>query len=98
MAVHGMTREVVSRQAHRLSIANPGLEYRPVQLNDGQWRIRVYTRTPKVQTSAIVSRIANIEGQERVNRMSANYDCKSARTKGRSKLYGYYTAQCRTRA
>lgn len=96
--IQGMRREVVAVQAHRLSIANPHLEYRPIQLNDGQWRIRVYTRSPRVSTGAIVSRIANIEGQERVNRMSGNYDCKSARTKGRSKLYGYYTAQKRPRS
>ena len=95
--IHGMRREVVAVQAHKLSVANPHLEYRPVQLNDGSWRIRVYTRTPKVRNGAIVSRIANIEGQERNNSLSANYDPKSTRTKGRGKLHGYWSKQSRTK-
>lgn len=89
--IKGMTLAVVSAQAHKLGVQNPHLDYRPVQLNDGSWRIRIHARTPRVHTGAIVSRIANIEGQERVNQLTACYDAKSTRTKGRSKLYGYYT-------
>jgi len=89
--IQGMRREVVVAQAHRLNVQNPTLEYRPVQLNDGSWRIRIHSREPRVHTGAIISRIANIEGQERVNNLTASYDAKSTRTKGRSKLFGYYT-------
>ena len=97
MTIHGMRADVVAVQAHKLSVANPHLEYRPVMLNDGSWRIRIYERKPKVSTGKIVSRIANIEGQERVNGLTANYDPKSTRTKGRGKLHGYWSKQARAK-
>lgn len=95
--IHGFRREVVVAQAHRLGVQNPHLDYRPVQLNDGSWRIRIHERKSRQHTGAIVSRIANIQGQERVNQLTANYDCKSTRTKGRGKLFGYYTKQPRAK-
>lgn len=92
--MQGLTLQVVNAQAHRLNVANPSLEYRPVQLNDGSWRIRVYQRIPRHSTGPIISRIANATGDNPCQ-LAANYDVKSARTKGRTKLYGYYTRPSR---
>jgi len=96
--IQGMRREVVLAQAHKLGVANPHLEYRPVQLNDGSWRIRILERKPKVSTGAIVCRIANIQGQERPNSVTADYSPKSTRTKGRGKLHGYWSTQPKAKA